>query len=270
VSHGTLEYKIVSNKRPLNKLFALGVKRAAVRREADIEGSTEKATGHSVRQKTYGDLKEMILSGRLRPAERLSESRLAELLGVSRTPLREALMKLEEEGLVIGRRNLGYTVVDLDVTAVCNLLVVREALDACAAELACTAATEADLQRIRDLIAQMVELNKTRKSKPADAIRDLELGLRIHEVIAEATRNDALIKVSGQIYQQLRLALWLEVLWVDWEDVGLGEHLAIADALMARDAVAAGMAARLHVRSSLRNMAKVQEIYDHRRLGLRG
>ncbi len=224
------------------------------------------AEGRSVRQKTYDGLKDMILGGRLRPLERLSESRLADLLGVSRTPLREALMKLEEEGLVIGKRNLGYTVVDLDVAAVCNLLVVREALDVCAAELACSVATEDDLQRIRDLIDQMVELSRTKKTKPTDAIRDLELGVRIHEVIAEATRNDALIKLSGQVYQQLRLALWLEVLWVDWHDVGLAEHQAIAEAILARDGAAAAEAARRHVRSSLQNMAKVQEIYDHRRL----
>ena len=221
--------------------------------------------GHSVRQKTYADLKAMILSGRLRPMERLSESRLAELLGVSRTPLREALMKLEEEGLVIGKRNLGYTVVDLDIGAVCDLLVVRGALDACAAELACVTATEEDLKRIRDIVVEMSDVHQTRKSKPAALARDLELGLRIHEIIAEATRNEALIKLTGQVYQQLRLALWLEILWVDLEDTGLSEHQAIADAIMARDGTAAAQAARAHVRSSLRNMTKVQEIYDHRR-----
>lgn len=211
----------------------------------------------------------MLLAGRFRPAEHLTESRLATLLGVSRTPLREALTRLEEEGLVVGRRNLGYTVTSLDVEEVCDLLVVREALDACAAELACAQATDRDLADIAALVDRMSVLHATRRSKPADAAADLELGLEIHEVIARATRNEPLIRLTRQVYQRLRVALWLEVLWVDWEDVGLDEHRAIAGAIAARDPAAAAAAARRHVRTSLANMAKVKTIYEHRRLSPR-
>lgn len=220
----------------------------------------------SLRQRTYDRLKVMLLGGDFRPAEHLSESRLSALLGVSRTPLREALMKLEEEGLVVGRRNLGYTVTSLDVREVCDLLVVREALDACAAELACIQATDEDLATITGLVDRMAVLHDTRKTKPADAAADLELGLEIHEVIARATRNEPLMRLTTQIYQRLRIALWLEVLWVDWENAGLDEHRAIASAIVARDPNAAAAAARRHVQSSLANMAKVQAIYEHRRL----
>jgi DNA-binding GntR family transcriptional regulator len=223
-----------------------------------------KESRQSVRQDTYERLKGMILTGKLRPAERLSEHRLAERIGVSRTPLREALMKLEEEGLVVGQRNVGYTVVDLNIEAVRDLLVVREALDVCAAELACKTATEEDFERIRELIAGMVELRKGKISRPVDVARDLELGIRIHKVIAEATRNLALIKTTEQIYQQLQLALWLEVLWGDIEDTGLDEHRAIAQAIFARDRAAAAKAARKHVQSSLKNMSKLQEVYRYR------
>jgi DNA-binding GntR family transcriptional regulator len=202
----------------------------------------------------------MLLGGRLRPGEHLTESRLAAVLGVSRTPLREALMKLEEEGLVVGRRHLGYSVLSLDVREVCDLLVVRQALDACAAELACVNATDDELVTIRSLIERMIALRATKKTKPADAAADLE-------VIARASRNEPLIRLLAQVYQQLRLALWLEVLWVDWENVGLEEHQAIADAILARDAAAAAAAARRHVQSSLTNMAKVQLIYELRRRG---
>ncbi len=153
--------------------------------------TVKKQSRQSVRHTTYDRLKEMILTGRLRPSERLPESRLAERIGVGRTPLREALMKLEEEGLVIGQRNVGYTVVDLNVEAVCDLLVVREALDACAAELACKTATDDDLDAIRDIVAQMAELHKTKKTTPADVARDLELGIRIHKVIVESTQHRA-------------------------------------------------------------------------------
>jgi len=174
-------------------------------------------------------------------------------------------MKLEEEGLIVGQRNFGYTVTDLDVTKFCNLLVVREALDVCAAELACEMASEEDLDRLRGVIAQMVELKETTNETPSDAARNLDLGLYIHRVIAESTRNEALVRVTDQVYQQLRLALWLEVLWVDLEHTDLDEHRAIADAICARDRQAAANAARAHVQSSLKNMSKLQRIWAHRR-----
>lgn len=207
----------------------------------------------------------MILSGRLRPGQRLSETTVAEQLGVSRTPLREALMKLEEEGLVVGRRNAGYNVVDLDLEKVCDLLVVREALDVCAAGLACKTATQADLNKVQEIIEQLEDLASIKKS-PGDTARELELGIRIHKVIVEATRNEALVRVSDQIYQQLQLALWLEVLWVDLEDSAIEEHKAIAEAIQKRDVAKAKSAASRHVRTSLKNMSKVREIYEHRRM----
>ncbi len=219
----------------------------------------------SVRQATYLQLKDLILSGRVRPAERLAESALAKRFGVSRTPLREALMKLEREGLVVGERNVGYTVADLDVGAVCDLLRVREALDICAAELACARATDEDLAEISGIVDEMAALRSSSGMTASDQARNLELGLHIHKVIARATRNEALLRVSEQIYQQLQLALWLEVLWIDLADSDLAEHRAIADALKARNPEAAATAARDHVQSSLRNMMKLEELMKHRR-----
>ena len=225
----------------------------------------------SVRQKTYTDLKTLILSGRLKPAERLAESRLAEQLGVSRTPLREALMKLEKEGLVVGQRNVGYRVADVDIDSVCELLVVREAIDAKAAELACATATDADLETIRLIVSEMEELNQTNANGPVDAARDLELGLQIHKVIAQSTRNSALIRIAEQVYEQLQLALSLELLWIDIGDAGLKEHQAIASALYKRDGLAASQAASAHVNSSLVSMTRIREILKYRRgdVGLR-
>lgn len=237
--------------------------RVAAQRNEDEAGVPE--IQESVRLTTYNQLKELILTGQVRPAERLSEASLSRRLGVSRTPLREALMKLEKEGLVVGQRNVGYAVTSLDVEAVCQLLVVREALDACAAELACQHATEEDLVRIRQVVAEMESLRDGDGNPPSDIARSLDLGLHIHKVIAEAGRNRPLIDMTDQIYQQLQLALWLEVQWVDFGNSDLDEHRAIAEAICARNAAAAASAARAHVRSSLTNMKKVQAVLEHRR-----
>jgi len=219
----------------------------------------------SARQRTYDELKNLILTGRLRPAERLAESRLAEQLGVSRTPLREALMKLEKEGLVVGQRNVGYSVADVNLDSVGDMLAVRGALDVLAIETACVTATEEDFQRVRDIVTEMDALKTPAVNSPADAARYLELGLLIHKVIVQMTRNEALIAMTNQIYEKLQLALLLEVLWTDIDDSGLEEHKAIAQALFARDPVAAAQAARMHVQSSLKNMTKVREVLKYRR-----
>jgi DNA-binding GntR family transcriptional regulator len=102
------------------------------------------------------------------------------------------------------------------------------------------------------------------KRGPSVIARELELGLLIHEVIAEATDNEALQRVTSDVYQQLRLALWLEVAWINVGAMALAEHKAIVEAIVRRDAEAARTAAARHVRSSIENMAEVETIFAGR------
>lgn len=225
---------------------------------------TEPVKRGSLRKRAYSELKQMILSGALSPGERLSELRLSGVLGLSRTPLREALMQLETEGLVIGKPNNGYVVVQLDLATVHDLLVAREGLDGYAAELAAKTASEADLERLRAVMQEIEELGRTRTRAPEHIARELELGLKVHEVIVAATGNRILGEMTTRIYEQLRTALWLEVLWIDLWDEAVAEHRAIAEAVIARDGRQASEAARRHVRSSLENISRIQDIQLHR------
>lgn len=223
------------------------------------------AGGGALRHHAYEALKGMILSGVLHPGERLSESRLSELLGVSRTPLREALMLLEAEGLVIGRQNSGYAVVHFDPQAICDLLVAREGLDGYTAEIACRFASDDDLARLQAVMGEIDEADRRKDRMPPDTARQLELGLKVHEVIAAATRNPVLQEMTRRLYEQLRAALWLEVLWLDsWADA-VEQHRAIVEAVVARDVPRAVEAAREHVRDSLRNMTRIESLYEDRR-----
>ncbi|MEJ2002607.1 MAG: GntR family transcriptional regulator, partial [Maritimibacter sp.] len=95
-----------------------------------------------LREKAFLTLKDAILTGSLHRGEHLSEARLIREFGIGRTPLREALNRLEREGLVVSQPNSGCSVANLDVDAVCDLLVVREGLDAMAAEIAVKTATD--------------------------------------------------------------------------------------------------------------------------------
>jgi DNA-binding GntR family transcriptional regulator len=232
---------------------------------ANRQNSLPRAGGGALRRHAYEALKGMILSAAFHPGERLSEVRLSQLIGVSRTPLREALMLLESEGLVIGRQNSGYCVVHFEPEAIRDLLVAREGLDAYAAEVACRTATEGDLERLQAVMAEIDENDQRQDGAAPDAARELELGLKVHEVIVAATRNRALQEMTRRLYEQLRVALWLEVLWIDSWDDSVEQHREIVEAVVARDIPRAVEAAREHIRDSLRNMTRIEGLYAERR-----
>jgi len=233
--------------------------------DASPESKPPHAGGGALRRHAYEALKGMILSSAFHPGERLSEVRLSQLIGVSRTPLREALMLLEAEGLVIGRQNSGYSVVHFEPEAIRNLLVAREGLDAYVAEVACRTATDGDLERLKAVMAEIEDTDRRQDNEHREPARELELGLKVHEVIVSATRNPALQDMTRRLYEQLRVALWLEVLWVDSWDDAVEQHREIIEAVLARDVPRAAEAAREHIRDSLRNMARVERLYEERR-----
>ena len=233
--------------------------------DASPESKPPHAGGGALRRHAYEALKGMILSSAFHPGERLSEVRLSQLIGVSRTPLREALMLLEAEGLVIGRQNSGYCVVHFEPEAIRNLLVAREGLDAYVAEVACRTATDGDLERLKAVMAEIEDTDRRQDNEHREPARELELGLKVHEVIVSATRNPALQDMTRRLYEQLRVALWLEVLWVDSWDDAVEQHREIIEAVLARDVPRAVEAAREHIRDSLRNMARVERLYEERR-----
>lgn len=223
------------------------------------------AGGGTLRRHAYEALKGMILSSTFHPGERLSEVRLSQLIGVSRTPLREALMLLEAEGLVIGRQNSGYSVVHFEPEAIRQLLVAREGLDAYVAEVACRTATDDDLSRLKAVMAEIEAIDQLQGGESRQPARELELGLKVHEVIVSATRNPVLQDMTHRLYEQLRVALWLEVLWIDSWDDAVEQHREIIDAVVTRDVPRAVEAAREHIRDSLRNMARIERLYEERR-----
>ncbi|MGU3496196.1 GntR family transcriptional regulator [Xanthobacteraceae bacterium A53D] len=218
--------------------------------------------GLTLGEQTYEELKALILTGELRPGERLAEADMAQRLGVSRTPLRQALSRLAQEKLVTKRATGGYLVVRLDSTAITDLVGLREALDTHAARLAAQVATEADLERLRACIAQLEGVAE--HVDASEIAAEYDLGLRIHIIIAEATRNAALIDAVKQVYERLQLAIWLEVTWADHLIDRLSEHRQIVDAICARNPEAAAEAARSHVQRSLDNMLRVLKLREQR------
>ena len=151
-------------------------------------------------------LYEQILSGHYKPGQRLAEGELTELTGVSRTPVREALRRLVQEGFVEIQSNRGafipdYTKKDLD-----EIFGMRTLLEGHAARRAATRITPEQLQRMEEINAEMRSLiGDNPRSSKSEQLRDItQLNWDFHEIILEAADNTNLAKV---VHQLARIAL---------------------------------------------------------------
>ncbi len=153
-----------------------------------------------LREVVYITLRRQILRGDLKPGERLMEIALAQKLGVSRTPIREAIRKLENEGLVTIAPRRGAQVAKITLQELNDVLEVREALEILAIRKACELVTEEDLIRIRDAQEAFVKLTQN----PETDINTLgDADEHFHDMIYETTRNRRLMQMIDNLREQM-------------------------------------------------------------------
>jgi DNA-binding GntR family transcriptional regulator len=199
----------------------------------------------------------MIIGGELTPADRLTESDLAARLKVSRTPLREALNRLERDGLVTNRPRHGYSVAPLDVKTLEETLDVREVLEGYAARLAAVRITDADKRRLREIVSECDAMGAANERSIDDLAQELLLGLRVHRIIAAATGNAFLSDTLSKILDKCQHFVWFELLWLDEWEVAREEHREIVEAVCSGDGERAAMLAGAHVRGSRDNILRI-------------
>lgn len=198
------------------------------------------------------NLREFILLGKLAPGTAIPERDLAEALGVSRTPLREALRLLEVEGLVEYSATRRPHVADPSLHELTQYISVLGALEALAGETACAEATMAE-------IAEIVRLGN-KMAQESEAIEPLEffrLDMLFHAAIVEASRNEPLIETHRQYNARLWRARFMSSQQFDRRDNTLAEHTEIIEALEKRDAAATRRALRDHLKSTIENIAHI-------------
>ena len=139
-----------------------------------------------------------IASGELKPGERLMELQLAAKLGVSRTPIREAIRMLEQEGLAVTIPRKGAEVAKMTEKDMEDVLQVREALDELAASVACEQISEEQLAVLRRTMHEFEESTKTRDLK-----RIAEADVRFHDIIYQATGNPRLVSMLSNLGEQM-------------------------------------------------------------------
>lgn len=195
-----------------------------------------------LRDVVFQTLRRAILTGTLKPGERLMEIHLANQLGVSRTPVREAIRKLELEGLVIMIPRRGAEVANITTESMKDVLEVRRALDVLCTELASERITETELAKLK---AAEEAFNKA--SQDGDITQIAACDVEFHDIILKATGNVRLINLVNNLSEQIYRYRFECI-----KDAGncsalIKEHEMIYKAIAEHDKVAAADAAKLHI-----------------------
>ena len=151
-----------------------------------------------LRDVVFQTLRQAILRGELKPGERLMEIHLAQRLGVSRTPVREAIRKLELEGLVLMIPRKGAIVAEITVSDLEDVLEVRMALEELAVKHACRRVTGEQLAGIRSLAEEF-----KRTLSGDDVAACAQADMKFHDAIYEATGNSRLVQILNNLREQM-------------------------------------------------------------------
>lgn len=204
--------------------------------------SPEPVARRPLHEEAADRLRDMIIEGKLVPGERIPEQAVCDRLGVSRTPLREALKMLATEGLVVLQPNRGATVANPSAEEVDQTFRVIGAMEALAGELACEHVDAADVAEIRALHYQMV-LHRTRQELP----EYFKLNQQIHERIVEASGNAVLVETYRRLIGRIRRHRYIANLTAQRWDQAIREHEEMLEALDARDGTRLAAILRRHL-----------------------
>lgn len=195
-----------------------------------------------LRDVVFNTLRQAILKGELKPGERLMEIQLAQKLGVSRTPVREAIRKLELEGLVLMIPRKGAEVAEITAQDLEDVLEVRSALEELAVRDACEHITE---EQLCDLAKAAEEFQRC-LGEP-DIVASVHADMHFHEIIYGATNNRRLLQILNNLREQMYRYRMEYLKDKRTHQTLLDEHEAIREALKNHDKEKAGEAIHIHI-----------------------
>jgi DNA-binding GntR family transcriptional regulator len=220
----------------------------------------------------YAHIRDLILTNVLRPGQKLVDRDLAEQLGVSRTPVREALGRLAMMGLVEARSRRGYYVKQYTAEEMTDLYKFRKILEVSAARLAAINADASQMQEFEAILIKSEEL----AANPSNHAKTVALDLELHELIARASGNKSLHQAIKALMDKVMCFIWVD--WVDSrtaDPVTIAaahhEHKGLIESILARDPDGAAQHLSTHIdnaRGGLAGMLKAQE--DLRKVVLAG
>ncbi len=199
-------------------------------------------------------LREQMLTGALQPGDPIHERETAEALGVSRTPLREAILILEAEGLIETAPARSPMIANPSLSDISDLLLVQANLEALGGELACVRADACDIAAIRALHQRMVETNDD-----PDTVAFFKTDMAFHCAIVAASGNRPLIKTHLQYNSRLWRARYMSSRSRTGREQTMLDHGDIIRHLEARDAVTTAEVLRRHLFQAIANITRIVE-----------
>ena len=195
-----------------------------------------------LRDVVFNTLREAILRGDLVPGERLMELQLASKLGVSRTPIREAIRMLEQEGLAITIPRKGAIVAGMTEKDMQDVLEIREALEELSVQVACDKITDEQIAMLRETMENFKE-----SLESGDIKRMAEADVEFHNVIYQATDNPKLINMLSNLQEQMYRYRVEYLKNPDNHDQLLQEHEAIYKGILEKDKYGVTQMIRRHI-----------------------
>jgi DNA-binding GntR family transcriptional regulator len=198
-----------------------------------------------LRELVLDAIREAIINGDLKPRERLMEIQMAEELGVSRTPIREALRKLELEGFIVMIPRKGAYVADISFKDIADVYEIRAALEGLAAALAAERITDEELDEMERYL-----VGKAEAIANNDMDKLVDVDTRFHELIYQASRNERLSNIISNLREQIQRCRTTSLSVPGRMQQSMQEHRAIVEAIQARDSQLARQMAQDHIENA--------------------
>ena len=205
-----------------------------------------------LRDQAYDALKDAILSGKFAPGDHLVEVEIAALLGLSRSPVREAFRRLEQEGYLLVTR-AGVTVQQISTKDIHAIYMVRQRLEGMAASFAAARVSDNDITQLRQSLGRMERALAARDEK-----KIVRSGNEFHALLYQLADNQYLVDLLTSTYEKIRYFRTVNITRYHRGQNALEEHRALVEAIAARDPVQADRLAQGHIEKS----------WEHTRLSL--
>ncbi len=198
-----------------------------------------------LRELVCENIRQAIIDGTFKPGERLMEIQLADEMGVSRTPVREAIRRLELEGFVVMIPRRGTYVADISIKDITEIYEVRISLDVLAAGLAAERITDEELETMNGYLLEI-----SRYVPSLDIEKIVALDSAFHDVLYKASRNERLCSIIGNLREQLTGIRARSMSYPGRLVETMNEHRELLDSIASRDIERAQRAARVHIENA--------------------
>lgn len=211
-----------------------------------------------LREIVFETLREAIINGTLEPKERMMEIQLAEEMGVSRTPVREAIRKLELEGFVVMIPRKGAYVASISIKDIADVFEIRSALESLAAGLAAERITEEEMEQLERHLVRTIEC-----SEGNDMPALIEADTEFHDTLYRASRNERLVQIVSNLREQIQRFRTTSLSTPGRLKFAMDEHKKLVEAISERNIELAQNLAREHIENAENSILNaMQEVKD--------